>query len=209
MKIQFIKLDLSKYNLTISYLKKFIFCNKLSFTALTGENLITLVTIISTEYTYLITLFKIFIMKIEYNNLYTHFILITQHRTPCIPELNRERIEKYITGIVNNNASKLYSIYANPEHVHFLISQTPKISVESIASIIADSSAKFINDNKLCEGYFCWQDSASAFSVSKSEIDKVCKYILNQHEHHRKNTFKEEYDELIRYYQRGVKWEIR
>ncbi len=148
-------------------------------------------------------------MKIEYNNLYVHFILITQNRIPSIPELNRDRIEKYITGIVNNNNSKLYSIYANPEHVHFLISQTPKISIEGIASIVAESSAKFINDNKLSEGYFRWQDSASAFSVSKSDVDKVCKYIINQSEHHKKKTFKEEYDELIKHYQKGIKWEIR
>ena len=147
-------------------------------------------------------------MKIEYNNLYIHFILITQNRIPSIQELNRDRIEKYITGIVNNNNSKLYSIYANPEHVHFLISQTPKISIERIALIVAESSAKFINDNKLSEGYLRWQDSASAFSVSKSDVDKVCKYILNQSEHHKKKTFKEEYDELIKYYQRGIKWEI-
>ena len=148
-------------------------------------------------------------MKIEYNNLYTHFILITQNRIPSISELNRGLIEKYITGIVNNNNSKLYSIYANPEHVHFLISQTPKISVEEIASIVAESSAKFINDNKLSEVDFRWQDSTSAFSVSKSDVDKVCKYILNQSEHHKKKTVKEEYDELIKYYQRGIKWEIR
>jgi len=35
-------------------------------------------------------------MKIEYNNLYIHFILITKDRSPIIPEKNRERIEKYI-----------------------------------------------------------------------------------------------------------------
>lgn len=86
-------------------------------------------------------------MKIEYNNLYTHFILITQNRMPLITEKNRERIEKYITGIVNNNNSKLYSIYANPEHVHFLISRSPKISEEVMASIVAESSLKFIKDN--------------------------------------------------------------
>ena len=51
-------------------------------------------------------------MKIEYHNLYTHFILITKDRIPLITEKNRERIEKYITGVVNNNNSKLYSIYA-------------------------------------------------------------------------------------------------
>ena len=33
-------------------------------------------------------------MKIEYNNLYTHFILITQNRYPLITERQRERIER-------------------------------------------------------------------------------------------------------------------
>ena len=141
-------------------------------------------------------------MKIEYNNLYTHFIFTTLHRLPLIVEKNRERIEKYITGIVNNNDSRLYAIYANPEHIHFLVSRSPKLSEENMASIIAESSERFINNNKLCDSQFAWQESASAFSVSKSDVDKVCKYILNQPEHHRKVTFAEEYDEFIKIYQK-------
>lgn len=148
-------------------------------------------------------------MKIEYHNLYTHFILITQNRISSIPEKNRERIEKYITGVVNNNNSKLYSIYANPEHVHILASRSPKLSEEVLATIIADSSSKFINDNKLSSGAFAWQESASAFSVSKTDVDKVCKYILNQPGHHRKVTFAEEYDEFLKHYQKTLKWDIR
>src|SRR5436190_10470377 len=121
-------------------------------------------------------------MKIEYHNLYTHFIFTTLHRIPCIPEQHRVRIEKYITGIINNNDSKLYAIYANPEHMHFLASRSPKLSEEYLATIVAGQSAKFINDNKLSQGKFEWQNTASAFSVSKSDVDKVCKYILNQPE---------------------------
>ena len=136
-------------------------------------------------------------MKIEYNNLYTHFIFSTLHRLPVIEEKHRQRIEKYITGIVNNNDSHPYSIYANPEHVHFLISRSPKLAEESIATIVGESSQRFINENKLCAAQFAWQDSASAFSVSKSDVDKVCKYILNQPEHHRKVSFQEEYETFI------------
>jgi len=147
-------------------------------------------------------------MKIEYHNLYTHFILITKDRAPIIPEINRNRIEKYITGVVNNNHSKLYSIYANPEHVHFLISRSPKISEEVFINIVADSSEKFINDNRLIKGTFNWQQSASAFSVSKSDVDKVCKYILDQPGHHRKITFAKEYEEFLNHYQKTLKWEI-
>ena len=148
-------------------------------------------------------------MKIEYNNLYTHFVLITKNRMPLIMENNRERIEKYITGVINNNHSKLYSIYANPQHIHFLISRSPHIAEELLATIVADSSEKFINENKLCKSNFKLQQSASAFSVSKSDIDKVCKYILGQPEHHKKTTFMEEYDKFIKYYQKTLKWDIR
>jgi REP element-mobilizing transposase RayT len=143
-------------------------------------------------------------MKIEYNNLYTHFVLITYLRTPFINASNRERIEKYITGIVNNKDCKMYSIYANPQHVHFLISRSPSMSEESIATIVANSSAKFINDNKLSSGKFSWQQSASAFSVSKADVENVCKYILNQPEHHRVQSFDEEYEEFIRFYQKTI-----
>ncbi len=143
-------------------------------------------------------------MKIEYNNLYTHFILTTLHRQALISEKHRERIEKYITGIVNNNECHLYSIYANPEHVHFLVSRSPKMSDEKLATIVSESSQAFINQNRLCNSHFAWQESAAAFSVSKSEVDKVCKYILNQPEHHRKITFEEEYKAFIKFYQKTV-----
>ena len=140
-------------------------------------------------------------MKIEYNNLYTHFVLCTIERQPLIIEESRERIEKYITGVVKNYSSRLYAIYANPEHVHFLVSRSPSISEEQLATVIADSSERFINDNKLAKYNFSWQQSASDFSVSKSNIDKICKYILNQPNHHKKVTFTEEYEHFIKYYQ--------
>ena len=84
-------------------------------------------------------------MKIEFNNLYTHFVLTTSGRQFKISEKNRIRIEKYITGIVNNHLSKLYAIYANPEHVHLLVSRSATLSEEELATIIAESSESFIN----------------------------------------------------------------
>ena len=143
-------------------------------------------------------------MKIEYRNLYTHFVFTTLHRRPIIPEKNRERIEKFITGIIKNYNCKLYTIYANPEHLHFLVSRAPNISEEYLAEIIADSSKKFINENNLAKGNFEWQSTASAFSVSKSDVDKVCKYILNQKEHHKKVTFAEEYEKFIKFYEKTI-----
>ena len=107
-------------------------------------------------------------MKIEYHNLYTHFVFTTLHRLPVIGDSIRPRIEKYITGIVNNHDSRMYAIYANPEHMHFLASRSPKISDELLATIVGESSENFINKNGLIAGTFGWQESCSAFSMSFS-----------------------------------------
>ena len=112
-----------------------------------------------------------------------------------------------MTGVVNNNESKLYAIHANPEHVHFLVSRSPKLSEEVFATLVSESIERFINENKLSKGQFEWQQSASAFSVSKSDVDKVCKYIFNQAEHHKKVSFAEEYESFIRFYQKGLRWQ--
>ncbi len=148
-------------------------------------------------------------MHIDYNNLYTHFILVTKNRYPFIKEASRERIEKYMTGIVNNTGSKLYAIYANPDHVHLLVSRNPKISDEELITRVADSSKNFAIMHKLVTPQFLWQESTAAFSVSKSGVDKVCKYIMNQPEHHKKQTFEEEYNRFKKFYQQTLKWEIR
>ena len=140
-------------------------------------------------------------MNVQYNNLYTHFVFTTQDRFPCIAEIHRERIEKYITGVVNNHQCRMYAIYANPEHVHFLVSRDPAMSEQEVADLVANASEIFINQNKLCKGKFYWQPSCSAFSVSKRDVDRVCKYIYNQPEHHKKQTFAEEYAEFIKFYQ--------
>jgi REP element-mobilizing transposase RayT len=139
-------------------------------------------------------------MEVRFNNLYTHFVFTVEDRQPIIKKENRERIEKYITGIINNHECKLYAIYANPDHVHFLVSRSPEMSEHRLAGLVAEGTETFINANNLCNGRFRWQATCSAFSVSKKEVDKVCKYILNQPEHHKTQSYAEEFDKMISHY---------
>ena len=116
-------------------------------------------------------------MKIEYSNLYTHFIFLTLHRMSLITEKHRERIEKYMTGIVYNDDSQLYVIYANPEHVHFLASRSPKLSEEHPASIVTESSQSFINKNKLCLVNLRGKDLPLPFQYRSRML---IEYLINQ-----------------------------
>ncbi|MEN0055392.1 MAG: transposase [Mucilaginibacter sp.] len=64
--------------------------------------------------------------------------------------------------------------------------------------IVKSDSSEWINKQNLTPGKFQWQEGYGAFSYSKSQVDKVVNYILNQQEHHRKKTFLTEYQEILK-----------
>ena len=107
-------------------------------------------------------------------------------------------MHKYITGIVQNREQKLLSIFCMPDHVHLLVGMNPNITISDLTRDIKAGSSKFINDNRWLKGKFNWQEGFGAFSYSRSQVDDVIKYILNQEEHHKKKTFRQEYIEFLK-----------
>lgn len=140
-------------------------------------------------------------MANTYTQLYVHLVFVVKGRENLISENHREELEKYICGIINNKNCKPLAIYCNPDHTHILLGLHPSVSVSDIARDIKANSSRFINENKWIKGKFNWQDGFGAFSYSKSHLDNVIKYILNQPFHHKKKTFREEYIEFLKKYQ--------
>lgn len=137
-------------------------------------------------------------MPNTYTQLYIQIVFAVKGRENLISKVNREELHKYITGIVQNRDQKLLSIFCMPDHVHLLISIKPTISISDLVRDIKAGSSKFINDSKWIKGKFNWQEGFGAFSYSKSQIDAVVKYILNQEEHHKKINFKDEYIDFLK-----------
>lgn len=85
-----------------------------------------------------------------------------------------------------------------PDHVHILFGFRPSQSLSDLMQDIKGSSSKWINEKRFIKGKFSWQEGYGAFSYSKSELPKVIQYIRNQEEHHKKRTFIEEYEDLLK-----------
>jgi len=137
-------------------------------------------------------------MANTYTQMYLQIIFAVQGRENVIKEKFRDELEKYMCGIITNNKSKPLAIYCNPDHTHILIGLHPTISVSTLTGDVKAGSSKWINERRLVSGKFNWQDGYGAFTYSKSQIDDVTKYILNQPEHHKKKTFKEEYLSILK-----------
>ena len=137
-------------------------------------------------------------MPNTYSQIYIQIVFAVQGRQNLIAKQNREELHKYISGIVQNRDQKMLSIFAMPDHTHLFVSLKPNIAVSDLVRDIKAGSSKFINDSNWINGKFKWQEGFGAFSYSRSHIDNVVKYILNQEEHHKKQTFKEEYLDLLK-----------
>ncbi len=88
-----------------------------------------------------------------------------------------------------------------PDHLHLLVGYTPDCNLSDLVRDIKVNSSKWINENKFVAGKFEWQTGFGAFTIGQSQIQTVVNYILNQEDHHRKKTFREEYIEFLNAYQ--------
>lgn len=136
-------------------------------------------------------------MANTYSQVYIQIVFAVKGRQNLIEKQNREELHKFITGIVSNRGQKLLAIFAMPDHVHILIGLKPNVSISDLVRDIKAGSSKFINDKKWINAKFNWQEGFGAFSYSKSNLDAVVNYILNQEEHHKKRTFKDEYLDFL------------
>jgi putative transposase len=139
-------------------------------------------------------------MPNTYTQLYVHCVFAVKYRNAMIQPAWEERLHKYITGTIQNNGHKLLAINSMPDHLHFFAGLNPKQSIADMMRLVKGDSSEFVNKERFTKSKFHWQDGYGAFSNSRSQIDSVVKYIMNQKHHHAKRTFKEEYLDILKDY---------
>lgn len=91
----------------------------------------------------------------------------------------------------------MLAINGMPDHIHFFIGMKPSCCLSDLVREVKKSSNEFVKEKKFTKSKFNWQEGYGAFSYSHSQIDQVIKYIMNQKEHHRVKTFREEYLDFL------------
>ena len=135
-------------------------------------------------------------MPNTYSQIYIQIVFAVKGRQSLIKESFREELQRYISGIIDNKHQKLYAIYCMPDHTHIFVSIKPDIAVSDLVRDIKANSSSFIKNKRFIND-FSWQTGFGAFSYSKSQTKNVVNYILNQPEHHKRKTFREEYHDFM------------
>jgi len=125
----------------------------------------------------------------SYSQCWLHFIWATLKREPMITDALAPKLSAYLTKYAATKDIFMKCNFVNPEHVHALINLPTNQTIETVANLLKGASSRWIGQQKLLEGHFYWGRGYGVFSVSQSDLPRVCNYIANQEEHHRKRNF--------------------
>ncbi len=137
-------------------------------------------------------------MPNTYSQIYIQIVFAINYRMSLISPAWKERLHRYISGIVTLQGHKLIAINSTRDHIHILAGLKPHVAPSDLVRDIKRNSTIFVNENRLAAGKFAWQEGFGAFSYSHSQISRVARYIEHQEEHHRRLSFAEEYKLMLK-----------
>lgn len=137
-------------------------------------------------------------MPQSFTDLLYYYVWSTKHRENLIPVGFQSTLYAYLGGIAKNHKATLLAAGGIPDHVHLLVRMHPTIAVAEMAALFKANSTKWIHETHPKMSGFAWQVGYSAFTVSRSGVPDVKRYIAHQAEHHKRFSFQEELLELLR-----------
>lgn len=133
-----------------------------------------------------------------YSQIYIQVVFAVKGRQNLLANEWRQEVFKYMAGIIKNKGQKPIIINGVSDHVHVFIGLKPSMALSDLVRDVKNNSTNFINDNNWIKGKFSWQEGYGVFSYSHSQVENVYNYILNQEQHHKKQTFQEEYMDFLK-----------
>jgi REP element-mobilizing transposase RayT len=135
----------------------------------------------------------------SYVNLLIHAIVRTKASEQTLPTGEEIKfLYQEMWGIIKNKGGFLYRINSMPDHVHLLFTMPTTISLSEFMQALKGSSSKIIKTKKGFENFNAWGEGYAALSKSMEDKQKIINYIINQQEHHKALSFKDEYITFIK-----------
>ena len=130
-------------------------------------------------------------------SLHYHLVFSTKNRAPFIAPAWLGRLHAFLGGTVNTLGGIPEAIGGVADHVHLLIGLRATHCLADVMCEIKAVSSRWVHD-EIGDRAFAWQEGYGGFTVGAPQCGAVREYIARQEEHHRTQTYQEEYVEFLR-----------
>ena len=137
-------------------------------------------------------------MPSTHHGILIHVVYSTKQRIKLLHKDWRDELHAIMGGIAKEHKSVLLRSGGVEDHVHLLLKTHPSFAISDTVKLIKGNSSRWINKNGKISARFEWQRGYGVFSVRESISDIVKRYIGNQETHHQRQSFEDEYFEILR-----------
>ncbi len=132
-----------------------------------------------------------------YTQICYHIVFSTKNREPVLQDNRRTDLYRYIWGILRNQRCHLYRIGGVDDHLHLFNSLHPSVCLADLIKDIKLASSDWIQKNGVFRRFSHWQEGYGAFTLAYRDKDTLIEYIKSQPEHHRRETYIDEFRRLL------------
>lgn len=137
-----------------------------------------------------------------------HIVFSTKGRRPLLQDAAiRDELHRYLGGTCNKLDCPVLRVGGVADHVHVLCRLGRTMSIGELVRELKRESSQWVKTKGASLADFYWQNGYAAFSVSPRNVEMVRDYVARQEEHHRSETFQDEYRRLS--LEHGLKWDER
>ena len=137
-------------------------------------------------------------MPKSYTNLLYHIVFSTRERRPLITPGRKSQLYEYVGGTLRGLGGISLAIGGIADHLHLLAKLRPDKALSRVLCELKSNSSGWMHAVFPDAKDFSWQNGYGAFTVSASQIPVVSRYIANQEQHHAKQTFRDEFIQILR-----------
>lgn len=138
------------------------------------------------------------ITKIMSNvKIWIHAVWCTKNHDHILTKDIRQQLFQHVRENAKEKQIYIDFINGDLDHIHCLLALNADMTIAKVMQLIKGEAAYWANKNSLLKSKLEWADEYFAVSVSESMLNKVRDYIKSQEEHHKKITFKSEYEKFI------------
>ena len=142
-------------------------------------------------------------MANTYHQIYLQAVFAVKYRAALLDKEWRSTVQGVIGNLINETGCKTIIVNGVEDHMHCFLGLKPVVSVSELMKTVKAKSSKYINDHSLTANRFEWQEGYGVFSYRQRDVDQIYKYVQNQEVHHAKQSFHEEYLELLKEFEIG------
>jgi REP element-mobilizing transposase RayT len=134
------------------------------------------------------------------SKVFIHLIFSTKDRESWLDQTIRAALHAYLATVTRDLGAEAFRVGGTADHVHLAATLPRTLTQADMAKQIKTSSTHWLKRQKKNFAGFAWQRGYGVFSIGKSQLPALIRYIENQEEHHRRRSFQSEFRTILKRY---------